>query len=336
MFSTLSKRWADFGLHASEIGLLIFAAIILGGLYGEYRKKARWKGLSDFFELLVVIGVAGELVFDGLIFGFSGRLEVLQDAAVVAAQGEAANAYEQARKANLQAVAANIGAETASKSADFANGAAAEAFRGAKDAALRAVDAADKAAEATDENTSLRQQVASQQGAIALLTNQNGVLLAANIKQQNDLLALKKEQRQSASVVGNIAKQTQGRSISENQRDAVLRGINGHRRPIVVVLLDDRESRAYGLGIAGILSEAHYIVHHVDFGHTSPLTGVIVCDNGFHPIKLFQALSKAGIATSFRRSTAEYDVNRPAECQAPSMFSNVPANAYRIFVGQRE
>lgn len=107
MFSSLSKEAAALGLNVSEVGLLIFAALIAVGLYGEYRKEERWRRLSDTFELLVVIGVVGEVIFDGLIFGYSGRLSALQDQAVAAAIASAGKANEAAEKANKAAEEAN-------------------------------------------------------------------------------------------------------------------------------------------------------------------------------------------------------------------------------------
>ena len=96
MFSTLSKNAADTGLNWSEAALLLFATLIVIGLIGEYRKEERWKAWSKGFEFLVILGVAGEVIFDGLIFGFSGRLQVIQDAAVASAISEAGKATDRA------------------------------------------------------------------------------------------------------------------------------------------------------------------------------------------------------------------------------------------------
>lgn len=88
MFDWFDKRGAEIGLELSELGLLIFAALVAIGLIGEYKKERdeRWKGWSSAFERLVIIGVIGEVVFDGFIFGFSGRLSILQETAIAEAK----------------------------------------------------------------------------------------------------------------------------------------------------------------------------------------------------------------------------------------------------------
>jgi hypothetical protein len=120
LFTSLSKVGAERGLLWSEIGLLLVSAVVAAGLIGEYRKSRdeRWKGLSDTFELMVIIGVVGEIVFDGLIFGFSGRLSVIQDAAVAAATAEAGRANEAAAEANKVAGIANEAAGIANERAE--------------------------------------------------------------------------------------------------------------------------------------------------------------------------------------------------------------------------
>ena len=63
MFDWFDKRGAEIGLELSELGLLIFAALVAIGLIGEYKKERdeRWKGWSSAFERLVIIGVIGEV-----------------------------------------------------------------------------------------------------------------------------------------------------------------------------------------------------------------------------------------------------------------------------------
>jgi hypothetical protein len=108
-FESLDKEWAEKGLNWSEALLLAFGFLLVIGLIGEWRKikDQRWQGFGDAFELLVIIGVAGELFFDGLIFGFSGRLSRIQDEAVATAVASAGKANEAAEKANKAAGEAN-------------------------------------------------------------------------------------------------------------------------------------------------------------------------------------------------------------------------------------
>lgn len=122
--------------------------------------------------------------------------------------------------------------------------------------------------------------------------------------------------------------------MSANQRRIVRNDINGHRRLLEVVRLDDKESRAYGKAVADTLKGARFSVRMTDFGHTSPATGVIVCQNSAADVKLFGVLKEADIATEQRRSTPDVDRDRPAEC--PDSFAYTSPGAARIFVGQRK
>jgi len=105
LFGWFEKIGAERGLHISETALLLFAAAVAIGLIGEYLKEKdeRWKGTSDIFELLVIIGVVGEVLFDGLIFGFSGRLDAIRDVSVAQANSIASDAYKVGNQARENA-----------------------------------------------------------------------------------------------------------------------------------------------------------------------------------------------------------------------------------------
>jgi hypothetical protein len=257
LFGWFGKAGAAIGLNVSEIGLLLVSAVVAAGLIGEYRKKKdeRWLGLSDVFELLVIVGVVGEIFFDGLIFGFSERLTVIQDEAV----------------------------ETATTSAGQAGKVAGAAY--------------ERAAKLENENLKLRQQMAGQGGRISAVENK-----------------------------------TADRDIDSGQRHTIRRNINGHRRPVTIVRLDEREAYTFAGKLDEALTAAHFAVTKVDFGHTSPLTGVIVCENGGAEVKLFEALKAADITAERRASTDKYVQDHPPECQTD--FAH--ATAIRIFVGQRK
>ncbi|MGI8961293.1 MAG: hypothetical protein ACR2IV_16320 [Bryobacteraceae bacterium] len=49
------------------------------GLLGEYQESATWKKRIKLFELMVIIGVVGELWADGCIFIFSEHLQTISD-----------------------------------------------------------------------------------------------------------------------------------------------------------------------------------------------------------------------------------------------------------------
>jgi hypothetical protein len=118
IFWSLSKSTTLLWLDASEWALLLFGILLVVGLIIEYRAEhgSRW---MKFGELLVIIGVAGELLGDGGIFLFSRRLQIIADQEI----------------AELTRVSGN-----AKVSADAA-----------ADAASRAKSSADKAQQRTDE-----------------------------------------------------------------------------------------------------------------------------------------------------------------------------------------
>jgi hypothetical protein len=78
-FLLLSKSSATFWLHISEAVLFVFGILLVVGLIGE-KKVPWWHSRFRTFELLVIIGVAGELLGDGGVFVFSGDLQTIADA----------------------------------------------------------------------------------------------------------------------------------------------------------------------------------------------------------------------------------------------------------------
>jgi hypothetical protein len=97
MFSSWSKSATTIGLNISEYLLLLFGLVLVIGLIGEYRPK--WESRKKLFELLVIIGVAGELLADGGIFAFSRRLQIISDAEVASLNKEAGEARQKAGEA---------------------------------------------------------------------------------------------------------------------------------------------------------------------------------------------------------------------------------------------
>jgi hypothetical protein len=256
-----------WGLVGSNVGLLVATVVVIVGLVGEYTtphhpRRIKFGPLSlGIYPWLVVIGVVGELVFDGLIFGTSFTLDMLNSAAVAKAGQAAAIAISSAGTAN--------------------------------DAAKKANDTANKAVE-----------------------------LATNLSKLNDAF----EKKYGPLFID--------RGVGDDQRRIIRNGINGHGKPYEVVRLDEREPRAYAQAIADALTSAHFTVRMTDFGHSSPLTGVIVCQNASADIELFRVLKEAVIATELKHVGKSDSSDRPAEC--PDTFplpSSDPAS--RIFVGQR-
>jgi hypothetical protein len=59
----------------------VFSLVLIVGLVGEWPESERWKSrwLYNTAKACVIIGVAGELLADGGIFGSSSRLQSLQE-----------------------------------------------------------------------------------------------------------------------------------------------------------------------------------------------------------------------------------------------------------------
>ena len=81
---SLSKSATSTALDISEVALLLFGILLVVGLIGEYAKSERWKKHVKTFEMLVIIGVAGELIADGGIFLFSSHLQTIADQEIAA------------------------------------------------------------------------------------------------------------------------------------------------------------------------------------------------------------------------------------------------------------
>lgn len=98
----LSKSATAFCLDVSEWSLLFFGILLVIGIIGEYRVPW-WSTRLKYFEALVVIGVAGELIADGGVFATSRRLQAISDREVADVNVEARKATEQASIADATA-----------------------------------------------------------------------------------------------------------------------------------------------------------------------------------------------------------------------------------------
>jgi hypothetical protein len=138
---SFSKSATLSGLDLSEFALLVFGIVLVIGLVGEYAKSDRWRKHVKKFEMMVILGVAGELIADGGVFLFSGHLQTIADA-------ELAAVITQVGAANLSANRAADAADRANSSAQQANEQAVDAGLAAGRAKTLAVRAAVQAAKA--------------------------------------------------------------------------------------------------------------------------------------------------------------------------------------------
>jgi hypothetical protein len=91
---SLSKSFTTTALDISELTLLLFGIVLVAGLVGEYIES--WKKKIKLFEILVIIGVAGELLADGGIFHFSKQLQTISELEVAKLNENASKANERA------------------------------------------------------------------------------------------------------------------------------------------------------------------------------------------------------------------------------------------------
>ena len=100
-FFSLSKSGVSTGLDISEWILLIFGLVLVIGIFGEYKKVPRCMATwpKAVFEILVMIGVAGELCGDGGVFLFSRQLQILEGADIQALDTKSRDARERANDA---------------------------------------------------------------------------------------------------------------------------------------------------------------------------------------------------------------------------------------------
>ncbi|MGA2590468.1 MAG: hypothetical protein ABSH32_11165 [Bryobacteraceae bacterium] len=109
----LSKSTTSTALDISEWSLLVFGTLLTIGLIGEYSESPTWKRREKVFEMLVIIGVAGEIFADGGIFLFSRRLQVIAERDVALLNVKASAADERSRKAEAHLADALASAESA-------------------------------------------------------------------------------------------------------------------------------------------------------------------------------------------------------------------------------
>jgi hypothetical protein len=81
-----SKSLAEGMEIAFAIGLCLTTLMVVVGLLGEYKTGDWWKRRVRIFEMLVVLGVAGEMVTETGAFWYSLRLQGIEESEIVRAQ----------------------------------------------------------------------------------------------------------------------------------------------------------------------------------------------------------------------------------------------------------
>lgn len=109
-FLSLSKPATITWLDTSEWLLLLFGIILVVGIVGEIRLP-EWHHRLKTFEILVLVGVLGELAADGGMFFFSSRLQTIGEAEKSAQDTVIANLDAKTAIARLAATTADARAK---------------------------------------------------------------------------------------------------------------------------------------------------------------------------------------------------------------------------------
>jgi hypothetical protein len=177
VFSSLSKHATALALDSSEVALLLFGLLLVVGLVGEYSESERWKKYVKTFEMLVILGVAGELFADAGVFVFSARLQSLSDIEVGRLNVAAESANATAKQFESQIADANSKADTARRDA--------ESFRldiaKANERAANAEEATVTLSKATEDERAARLKI-DQTLADRVCGNAQSEVIAANTK----------------------------------------------------------------------------------------------------------------------------------------------------------
>jgi hypothetical protein len=111
-----SKSLAEGLEIAFAIGLFATTLLVVIGLIGEYRDGRWWRNRLHVFEMLVVIGVAGEMITETGAFWYSLKLQAIEERAIVDAQQTANNSAIEA--ANLGVSVDNLHTFVAQKESE--------------------------------------------------------------------------------------------------------------------------------------------------------------------------------------------------------------------------
>jgi hypothetical protein len=117
---SLSKSTVETALHVSEVVLLLGGLLLLVGIWGEYRKKEKWKKYLGAFQIMVLAGIGVELLGDAGVFLFSESLQRLEGADIQALDKKARDAGDKATDAlskSGMAMGRSEAADTTSKGA---------------------------------------------------------------------------------------------------------------------------------------------------------------------------------------------------------------------------
>lgn len=262
-------------LNVSEWALLGFGAVLVVGLVIEYRAEhgSRW---MKFGEMLVIIGVAGELLGDGGIFLFSRHLQTISDLEI--ATLESSNI--QLRKDLAEAQKESAHAEATAKGFD---------------AQIAASDAKAKSAEATAKK--FEAQIAgAQKDAAESKKEAEGFQL--QIAQANERAAKAERETEELRV------RSMPRRLAPAQRSDVASNLAfpGQRAAILMVSVTS-EATIFSGDLEKALKEAHWDVSNVapPPGWMLPISGVVIAHSSTERSEqagtlLLNALTSQGIS----------------------------------------
>jgi hypothetical protein len=138
-----SKAASTIGLDVSEWLLLISGVVLVFGIFGEYKKLPTrlllWP--TAVFEILVMVGVAGELLGDGGVFAFSSHLQSIEDGELRTLGSEADKLDLRLKSLNTKTDMAGMTADAAVENSNEAASVSSRALRLAQSAESRVAEA---------------------------------------------------------------------------------------------------------------------------------------------------------------------------------------------------
>ena len=294
----LSKEATSSALDASEWLLLLFGILLVIGIVGEYAKSEKWRKHLRLWEILVTVGVAGELLCDGGVFLFSKRLQTLEGADIQALSKTAGKALTdatdaEAKLAELEPKAAKAlvdatGALVKSASAEKESS---NALKVARDARSEADTFEERIVSATDTATKAESHLAEA------------------------LERASRAEAQASTAAGKVA----DRTLSPLQQSNIVSRLRqfGPRRIDMIIIGDTGEIGNIATLIASAIQQAGWTVHFVGKAISGPnVSGVLVgthigSDQGVEAAAdaLISALRSEGIVSG--RFTPQFNDSLP-------------------------
>lgn len=236
-FSSLSEETAKLWLDVGEIGLLIASLIVVVGVIGEMKKFDDRQTLHAIAEFLVILGVAGELIADGIVYKASSRLQTIQESEIANTKTAAATALR--KVADMGLTFDNLDKFVKQKQQN------AEARFNELKEYVAAEDAKNASVITEFKNDKMALEKAR---AEAIKASQTSEKVLADM---NDALAKERALQQKMITVMSP------RTLTAKQHDLLVKGLNKINKPfsVMIVRIGEQESMIYADDIITALKQ---------------------------------------------------------------------------------